>query len=84
MLRTLSSITRLGKQGWFEADIPDEIFQKKKLSHIWCLSNSVKVLTSNYLEFSSEVGNAKKWPVILLSLDLLPASSVNVENSLLA
>lgn len=57
---------------------------RKKLSRIWCLSNSVKVLTSNYLEFSSEVGNAKKWPVILLSLDLLPASSINVENSHLA
>ena len=84
MLRTLSSITILGKQGWFVADIPDEIFQKKNFSCIWCLSNSVKVLTSNYLQFSSEVDNEKKWLVILLSLDLLPASSVNVENSLLA
>ena len=75
---------KIGKTGLVWSRYSWLNISEKKLSRIWCLSNSVKVLTSNYLEFSSEVGNAKKWPVILLSLDLLPASSINVENSHLA
>ena len=47
---------KIGKTGFVWSRYSWWNISEKNFSRIWCLSNSVKVLTSNYLEFSSEVG----------------------------